>query len=111
MGRNQIGDIEAGNLKTTNPALSNDVNFSFHCDGGSATLINIKPRPNGRSAHAWILPLVRVGHLRCRQGRLIDAFAIVRANSLMSVGIDHEQRRLSFKVRPVAVPRCSSNWS
>ena len=27
MGRNQIGDIEAGNLKTTNPALPNDVNF------------------------------------------------------------------------------------
>jgi methyl acetate hydrolase len=26
MGRNQI-DIEAGNLKTTNPALSNAVNF------------------------------------------------------------------------------------
>ena len=27
MAVNQIGDIEAGHMKTTNPALSNDVDF------------------------------------------------------------------------------------
>jgi CubicO group peptidase (beta-lactamase class C family) len=35
MSVNQIGKLEAGILKTTNPALSNDVDFfrAFVCDG------------------------------------------------------------------------------
>ena len=39
MSANQIGNLEAGILKTTNPALSNDVDFfpGFGCDGGLGT--------------------------------------------------------------------------
>jgi hypothetical protein len=35
MSENQIGNLEVGILKTTNPALSNDVHFfrAFGCDG------------------------------------------------------------------------------
>ena len=40
MSTNQIGNVEAGILKTTNPALSDDVDFFpgvRACDGGSET--------------------------------------------------------------------------
>jgi CubicO group peptidase (beta-lactamase class C family) len=52
MGQNQIGDIEAGILKTTNPAVSSDVDF-FHgisLKWGFGHMINMQAGPNGRSA-------------------------------------------------------------
>jgi len=52
MSENQIGDLEAGILKTTNPALSNDVDFFPHIRlrWGLGHMINIDPVPGGRSA-------------------------------------------------------------
>ncbi|GLR87941.1 serine hydrolase domain-containing protein [Bradyrhizobium iriomotense] len=52
MSENQIGNLEAGILKTTNPALSNDVNFfpGTHLRWGLGNMINLDPVPDGRSA-------------------------------------------------------------
>jgi methyl acetate hydrolase len=73
MGQNQIGDIEAGILKTTNPALSNDVDFfpRIPLRWGLGHMINMEPGPDGRSAgsltwagllntYYWIDPTKRV---------------------------------------------------
>jgi CubicO group peptidase (beta-lactamase class C family) len=73
MGRNQIGDIEAGVLKTTTPARSNDVDFfpGMPLRWGLGYMINMKPVPEGRSAgsltwagifntYYWIDPTRRV---------------------------------------------------
>jgi methyl acetate hydrolase len=73
MGRNQIGDIPAGVMKTTNPALSNDVDFfpGVPLRWGLGHMINLTPGPNGRSAgsmtwagllntYYWIDPQKRV---------------------------------------------------
>lgn len=52
MGRNQIGDIEVGVLKTTVPSLSNDVDFfpGISCKWGFGHMINMQAVPGGRSA-------------------------------------------------------------
>ena len=52
MGQNQIGKIEAGVLKTTTPALSNDVDFfpGISLKWGLGHMINVQPIPDGRSA-------------------------------------------------------------
>jgi CubicO group peptidase (beta-lactamase class C family) len=52
MGRNQIGDINAGILKTAMPQRSNDVDFfpGIPCKWGLGYMINSQPGPNGRSA-------------------------------------------------------------
>ncbi|HEX9534645.1 MAG TPA: serine hydrolase domain-containing protein [Stellaceae bacterium] len=52
MGRNQIGDINAGILKTALPQRSNDVDFfpGIPCKWGLGYMINTQPGPNGRSA-------------------------------------------------------------
>jgi methyl acetate hydrolase len=73
MGRNQIGDIEAGHLKTTAPAFSNDVDFfpGVSMRWGLGHMINMTPGPDGRSAgsltwgglfnsYYWIDPTKRV---------------------------------------------------
>jgi methyl acetate hydrolase len=73
MGQNQIGNIEAGVLKTTNPVLSNDVDFfpRIPLRWGLGHMINMEPGPNGRSAgsltwagllntYYWIDPSKRV---------------------------------------------------
>jgi methyl acetate hydrolase len=73
MGQNQIGPIEAGILKTTNPALSNDVDFfpGIPLRWGLGHMINMESGPNGRSAgsltwagllntYYWIDPAKRV---------------------------------------------------
>ena len=73
MSRNQIGDLEAGILKTTGPARSNDVDFfpGISLKWGLGTMINMQPGANGRSAesltwaglfntHYWIDPARRV---------------------------------------------------
>jgi CubicO group peptidase (beta-lactamase class C family) len=51
MGQNQIGDINAGILKTANPQRSNDVDFfpGIPCKWGLGYMINTQPGPNGRS--------------------------------------------------------------
>jgi methyl acetate hydrolase len=54
MGRNQIGDINAGTLKTAMPQRSNDVDFfpGIPCKWGLGYMINTQPGPNGRSANS-----------------------------------------------------------
>jgi len=51
MGQNQIGDINAGVMKTANPQRSNDVDFfpGIPCKWGLGYMINTQPGPNGRS--------------------------------------------------------------
>jgi methyl acetate hydrolase len=52
MGQNQIGEINAGIMKTTNPQRSTDVDFfpGIPCRWGLGYMINTYPGPNGRSA-------------------------------------------------------------
>ncbi|MDE2379848.1 serine hydrolase domain-containing protein [Bradyrhizobium sp.] len=73
MSANQIGNLEAGILRTTNPALSNDVDFfpGTHLRWGLANMINLDPVADGRRAgsltwaglfntYYWIDPTMRV---------------------------------------------------
>jgi methyl acetate hydrolase len=73
MSENQIGNLEAGILKTTNPALSNDVDFfpGIQLRWGLGHMINIDPVPGGRKAgsltwaglfntYYWIDPTMRI---------------------------------------------------
>lgn len=73
MSENQIGNLEAGILRTTNPALSNDVDFfpGIHLRWGLGHMINIAPVPGGRKAgsltwagllntYYWIDPATRI---------------------------------------------------
>jgi methyl acetate hydrolase len=73
MSTNQIGDIEAGILKTTNPALSNDVDFfpGVRMRWGFGHMINVGPVPDGRmpgsltwaglfNTYYWIDPAMRI---------------------------------------------------
>ena len=73
MSANQIGNLQAGILKTTNPALSNDVNFfpGQRLRWGLAHMITLDPVTNGRRAgsltwaglfntHYWIDPSMRI---------------------------------------------------
>jgi methyl acetate hydrolase len=52
MGQNQIGTIEAGILKTTKPAVSNDIDFfpGVSLKWGFGHMINMQPGADGRSA-------------------------------------------------------------
>jgi CubicO group peptidase (beta-lactamase class C family) len=52
MGQNQIGDIDAGIWKTTNPQFTNDLDLfpGIPCKWGLAYMINTQPGPHGRSA-------------------------------------------------------------
>jgi methyl acetate hydrolase len=52
MSENQIGDIPAGIMKTTNPALSNDIDFfpGNRLRWGLGHMINLDPVPDGRKA-------------------------------------------------------------
>jgi CubicO group peptidase (beta-lactamase class C family) len=73
MSANQIGNLEAGILKTTNPALSNDVDFfpGVHLRWGLGHMINVDPVSDGRKAgsltwaglfntYYWIDPTMRI---------------------------------------------------
>jgi CubicO group peptidase (beta-lactamase class C family) len=73
MAQNQIGDINAGIMKTAMPELSNDVDFfpGIPCNWGLGFMINTQPGPAGRSAgsltwagiynsYYWIDPKKRV---------------------------------------------------
>ena len=73
MSENQIGNLEAGILRTTNPALSNDVDFfpGIPLRWGLGHMINIAPVPGGRKAgsltwggllntYYWIDPATRI---------------------------------------------------
>jgi methyl acetate hydrolase len=54
MGSNQIGDTEAGIMKTYVPARSNDVDFfpGMPLRWGLGYMINLRPVPDGRSANS-----------------------------------------------------------
>jgi methyl acetate hydrolase len=73
MSTNQIGNLEAGILKTTNPRLSNDVDFfpGVHLRWGLGHMINVDAVPDGRKAgsltwaglfntYYWIDPTMRI---------------------------------------------------
>jgi methyl acetate hydrolase len=73
MSENHIGDLEAGILKTTNPALSSDVDFfpGVRLRWGLGHMINLDPVPDGRKAgsltwaglfntYYWIDPAMRI---------------------------------------------------
>jgi methyl acetate hydrolase len=73
MAENQIGNLKAGILKTTNPALSNDVDFfpGVELRWGLGHMINIDPVRGGRKAgsltwagllntYYWIDPTARI---------------------------------------------------
>ena len=73
MSVNQIGNLEAGILRTTNPALSNDVDFfpGTRLRWGLGHMINLDPVPHGRRAgsltwaglfntYYWIDPSMRI---------------------------------------------------
>jgi methyl acetate hydrolase len=73
MSANQIGNLEAGILKTANPALSNDVDFfpGGRLGWGLGHMINVDPVPEGRKAgsltwaglfntYYWIDPAMRI---------------------------------------------------
>ena len=73
MGKNHIGDIPAGILKTQMPARSNDVDFfpGAEIRWGLAYMLNVQAGPNGRSAgtvswggifntYYWLDPAKRV---------------------------------------------------
>jgi methyl acetate hydrolase len=73
MSANQIGNLEVGILKTTNPALSNDVDFfpGVQLRWGLGHMINIDPVLDGRNAgsltwaglfntYYWIDPTMRI---------------------------------------------------
>jgi methyl acetate hydrolase len=73
MSVNQIGNIDAGILKTTNPGLSNDVDFfpGVRLRWGLGGMINIDPVADGRAAgsqtwaglyntYYWIDPASRI---------------------------------------------------
>jgi len=89
MGENQIGEIDVGVLRTTQPALSNDVDL-FHDitrKWGLGHLINVQAVPDGRSAgsltwgglfntYYWIDPAKRIASVFMTQ---VLPFADVRA--------------------------------
>jgi methyl acetate hydrolase len=73
MAENQIGNLKAGILKTTNPALSNDVDLfpGVQLRWGLGHMINIDPVPGGRktgsltwagllNTYYWIDPTMRI---------------------------------------------------
>jgi methyl acetate hydrolase len=73
MNRNHIGDLPAGVLKTTNPDMSNDVDFfpGAPVRWGLGYMLNLEAGPNGRSAgtvswagafnsYYWLDPVRRV---------------------------------------------------
>ena len=76
MAQNQIGDIDAGLWKTTNPQFTNDLDLfpGIPCKWGLGYMINTRPGPNGRSAgsltwggiyntYYWLDPQKRVAGL------------------------------------------------
>jgi CubicO group peptidase (beta-lactamase class C family) len=89
MGQNQIGKVNVGVLKTTVPALSNDVDFfpDITLKWGFGHMINMQPVERGRSAgsmtwgglfntYYWIDPRKRVAAVFMTQ---VLPFADIRA--------------------------------
>jgi methyl acetate hydrolase len=92
MGRNQIGKLEAGRMRTTAPQFSNDVDFfpGISLKWGFGHMINMQPIPGGRSAgsltwgglfntYYWIDPQKRIAAVFLTQ---IVPFADQRALSV-----------------------------
>jgi CubicO group peptidase (beta-lactamase class C family) len=73
MAANQIGNLEIGAMRTTNPSLSNDVDLfpGVRMHWGLGHMINVGPGPNGRKAgsltwaglfntYYWIDPATKI---------------------------------------------------
>jgi CubicO group peptidase (beta-lactamase class C family) len=95
MGRNQIGRLEAGRMRTTAPQFSNDVDFfpGISLKWGFGHMINMQAVPGGRSAgsltwgglfntYYWIDPQKRIAAVFLTQ---IVPFADTRALSVYGV--------------------------
>ncbi|WP_249151736.1 serine hydrolase [Bradyrhizobium liaoningense] len=100
MSTNQIGNLEAGILRTTNPALSNDVDFfpGTHLRWGLGHMINADPVAYGRSAgsmtwaglyntYYWIDPAMRVAGVIMMQILPFADHAALRAYRQFERGI------------------------
>lgn len=111
MTTNQIGGLEAGLLKTTNPYLSNDVDFfpGQHLRWGLGGMINVDPVPDGRAAgsltwaglfntYFWIDPASRMAGVIMMQ---ILPFADARA-----LNVYRRFERAIYRANPV-----STDWS
>jgi CubicO group peptidase (beta-lactamase class C family) len=102
MSVNQIGSLEAGILKTTNPALSNDVDFfpGVQLRWGLGNMINVDPVPGGRRAgsltwaglfntYYWIDPTMRIAGLIMMQILPFADRQALKAYRLFERGIYH----------------------
>ncbi|TMJ51016.1 MAG: beta-lactamase family protein [Alphaproteobacteria bacterium] len=100
MSTNQIGNLEAGILKTTDPALSNDVDFfpGVRLRWGLGHMINIDPVPDGRKAgsltwaglfntYYWIDPTTRIAGVIMMQILPFADHQALRAYRLFERGI------------------------
>jgi len=105
MSANQIGNLEAGILKTTNPALSNDVDFfpGVHLRWGLGHMINVDPVPDGRKAgsltwaglfntYYWIDPTMRIAGVIMMQILPFADRQALRAYRQFERGICHALR-------------------
>ena len=99
MSTNQIGDIDAGILKTTNPPLSGDVDFfpGVRLRWGLAGMINIDPVAGGRAAgsqtwaglyntYYWIDPASRIAGVIMMQTCRSPTGARLRSTGSSSAG-------------------------
>ncbi|MGD9768329.1 MAG: serine hydrolase domain-containing protein [Pseudolabrys sp.] len=100
MGQNQTGEIEVGVLRTTVPALSNDVNFfpGISCRWGFGHMINMRAVPGGRSAgslswggllntYYWIDPARRIAAVFMTQVLPFADTRVLRVYSRFERGI------------------------
>jgi CubicO group peptidase (beta-lactamase class C family) len=106
MALNQIGNLEAGIMKTTNPALSNDVDFfpGTRLRWGLGHMINADPVPDGRRAgsltwaglyntYYWIDPTTRVAGVIMMQILPFADRQALRVYREFERGICHAVRR------------------
>ena len=106
MAQNQIGNLEAGIMKTTNPALSNDVDFfpGTRLRWGLGHMINADPVPDGRRAgsltwaglyntYYWIDPTTRVAGVIMMQILPFADRPALRVYREFERGICHAVRR------------------
>jgi len=102
MGQNQIGNIEVGVLRTTEPALSNDVDFfpNGNLKWGFGHMINMQAVSGGRSAgslswgglfntYYWIDPNRRVAAVFMTQVLPFADHGALRAYQQFERGIYH----------------------
>ena len=110
MGQNQIDKLEAGVLRTTVPALSNDVDFfpGISLKWGFGHMINMQAGPDGRSAgsltwggllntYYWIDPRRRIAAVFMTQVLPFADDRTLRIYRQFERGIYRARRRQSIK--------------